>query len=363
MENSLYEHIYQSLYARRQEIAHAWLALLQSISPIRFDIDEHLGDFTEHVGVLITTMTASDFDPSAAIKVGEQLVVLDNFQLPALLEVLRLLSGELLQGLTEEETLLLQPRLIESLGACIAGYFFGKAAREKRFNMDAMSKMGHDLKTPINAITGFSKVILKGIDGPITEFQQQDLTSIYEGGRKLLAMINDVFEVAKADTGKSDLYPEVFDVAALLGDVMTTAQPILARHEHTLTVSGVRDLGTMKADASEVRWILLSVLFYASRGTEGRELALVASRERLDGSSWLNFEITAGKEPLSGEITTRSSLIAGGEEEPEIGLLTAQKFCDDMGGVVVLSVGADHYTKVMIKLPAYVRKQEAAGEA
>ena len=362
MENSQYEHIYQTLQSRRQEIARAWLGLLQSISPIHFNIEEYMDDFSGYVGKLITTMTKPIFEPEEPMKIGEQLVVLDNFQLPALLEVLRLLSEEMLRGLDEEEALLLQPRLIESLGAFIAGYFSGKAEREKRFNMDAMSRMGHDLKTPINAITGFSKVILKGIDGPITEFQQQDLTSIYEGGKKLLTMINDVFEVAKADTGKSGLYPVTFDVATLLGDIMTTAQPIVARREHTLTVSGVRDLGTMRADASEVRWILLSVLFYISREIEGGELKLVASRERLDGASWLSFVLTLGGEPFSGKIETRSSLIVGGDEESDIGLLTAQKFCDDMGGVIVVSVGAEHYFKVIIKLPAYARKQDSSEE-
>jgi len=51
--------------------------------------------------------------------------------------------------------------------------------------------MSHELRTPLNSNHGFSRVIIKGIDGPITELQQQDLTAIYNSGQHLLNLIND----------------------------------------------------------------------------------------------------------------------------------------------------------------------------
>lgn len=46
--------------------------------------------------------------------------------------------------------------------------------------------MSHELRTPLNSIIGFSRVILKGIDGPVTDLMQQDLTAIYNSGQHLL---------------------------------------------------------------------------------------------------------------------------------------------------------------------------------
>jgi len=48
-----------------------------------------------------------------------------------------------------------------------------------RLKSQFLANMSHELRTPLNSIIGFSRVIIKGIDGPVTELQQQDLTAIY----------------------------------------------------------------------------------------------------------------------------------------------------------------------------------------
>ena len=51
-----------------------------------------------------------------------------------------------------------------------------------------LANMSHELRTPLNSIIGFSRVILKGIDGPTSDLQQQDLTAIYNSGQHLLGL-------------------------------------------------------------------------------------------------------------------------------------------------------------------------------
>src|SRR5260370_40755701 len=73
-----------------------------------------------------------------------------------------------------------------------------------RLKSDFLANMSHELRTPLNSIIGFSRVILKGIDGPLTEMQEQDLSTIYNSGTHLLGLINDVLDQAKINSGKMD---------------------------------------------------------------------------------------------------------------------------------------------------------------
>jgi PAS domain S-box-containing protein len=68
-----------------------------------------------------------------------------------------------------------------------------------------LANMSHELRTPLNSIIGFSRVILKGIDGPVTDMQQQDLTAIYNSGQHLLGLINDILDLARIEAGKMEL--------------------------------------------------------------------------------------------------------------------------------------------------------------
>ena len=68
-----------------------------------------------------------------------------------------------------------------------------------------LANMSHELRTPLNSIIGFSRVILKGIDGPINDLQQQDLQAIHNSGQHLLELINDVLDVSAIEAGKMEL--------------------------------------------------------------------------------------------------------------------------------------------------------------
>jgi signal transduction histidine kinase len=87
-----------------------------------------------------------------------------------------------------------------------------------------LANMSHELRTPLNSIIGFSRLILKGIDGPITEMQEEDLTSIHNSGQHLLNLINDVLDLAKMDAGKMALVFDEVDLADLAGSVHSTAR-------------------------------------------------------------------------------------------------------------------------------------------
>ncbi|MBN2003555.1 MAG: HAMP domain-containing histidine kinase [Anaerolineae bacterium] len=345
--------IYRHLQGRCAEIAQVWLEALTQSASAALDVQQLTPRLVETVERIVGYIFSEPFNSAPAQDIGVNLDVLDNLLSKDMSRLQQVLANALVSGLSAEQVLMIFPRIIGVMSDLTAGFYVGRSQRAKRFDMEAMSKMGHDLKTPINAITGFSRVILKGIDGPITEFQQQDLTSIYDAGKKLLEMINDMFEVAKSDAGKTGLYEKSFDVADLLGDLLKTAQPILAKREHMLEVHGSGDLGKMQVDASQVRWILLSLLFRAARLSESGAVSLLVTRERLQNSDWLLFQIARVGEPsLVLEDAPLQNIIEEADNDMEVGLITALRFCKEMGGNLAISEGDQGNAKFTVRLPA-----------
>ena len=84
-----------------------------------------------------------------------------------------------------------------------------KADENGRFELnDFLDWASHDLKTPLNAVIGFTKVVIKGIDGPINETQNTDLTTAFNSGQRMLALVSQLVEIARINNGRTALLRE-----------------------------------------------------------------------------------------------------------------------------------------------------------
>jgi CheY-like chemotaxis protein len=137
--------------------------------------------------------------------------------------------------------------------------------------------MSHELRTPLNSIIGFSRVILKGIDGPITDLQQTDLNAIYNSGQHLLRLINDVLDLSKIEAGKMELAMEDnVSIADLVNSVMSTTAGLVKDKPIKLTRVITADLPSVRADPVKVRQVLLNLLSNAAKFTESGTITIEA---------------------------------------------------------------------------------------
>jgi K+-sensing histidine kinase KdpD len=81
-----------------------------------------------------------------------------------------------------------------------------------------LSWASHDLKTPLNAVIGFTKVVLKGIDGPINEMQTTDLTTAHSAGQRMLTLLSNLVDIARLNSNKISLTLEEVDLRQLVND-------------------------------------------------------------------------------------------------------------------------------------------------
>jgi len=140
-----------------------------------------------------------------------------------------------------------------------------------------LANMSHELRTPLNSIIGFSRVILKGIDGPVTDLQQQDLAAIYNSGQHLLGLINDILDLSKIDAGKMELSFDEINIADIISSVMSTASGLIKDKPIKLVRNIQDDLPVVRADAIRVRQVLLNLLSNAAKFTDQGEINVDAS--------------------------------------------------------------------------------------
>jgi signal transduction histidine kinase/CheY-like chemotaxis protein len=146
-----------------------------------------------------------------------------------------------------------------------------------RVKTQFLANMSHELRTPLNSIIGFSRVILKGIDGAISDLQRQDLTAIYNSGQHLLGLINDMLDLAKIEAGKMELAFEETNIAEIIGSVMATAGGLVKDKAIKLTQTVPEVLPAARADPIRVRQILLNLVSNAAKFTEAGEIVVAVS--------------------------------------------------------------------------------------
>jgi len=131
-----------------------------------------------------------------------------------------------------------------------------------------LANMSHELRTPLNSIIGFSRVILKGIDGPINETQNQDLTAIYSSGQHLLHLINDILDLSKIEAGKMELQFADVNLSDMVNSVMSTAIGLVKDKPIKLFHKVDPKLPDVRCDATRVRQVLINFLSNAAKFTD-----------------------------------------------------------------------------------------------
>ena len=132
-----------------------------------------------------------------------------------------------------------------------------------------LANMSHELRTPLNSIIGFSRVILKGIDGPITDLQRQDLNAIFNSGQHLLSLINDILDLSKIEAGKMELmFEDDVNISEIIQSILPTVRGLIKDKPIELMVDLDPNVPLVRADPTKIRQILLNLLSNAAKFTE-----------------------------------------------------------------------------------------------
>jgi signal transduction histidine kinase len=143
-----------------------------------------------------------------------------------------------------------------------------------------LTNMSHALRTPLNSVIGFSRVMLKGLDGPLTDVQRDDLEAIHESGRQLLGLINDMLELSQLDLGVAPFSPAEVDLAEIAEGVLVTAKALARGKPVQIEEDIPADLPVLYTDGQRVRQVILALLSNAVKFTEEGRICLRISADR-----------------------------------------------------------------------------------
>jgi len=145
-----------------------------------------------------------------------------------------------------------------------------------RLKNEFLANMSHELRTPLNSIIGFAKLILNGIDGPITDDQRIDLSAIYSGGKHLLNLVNDILDLSKIGAGKMTLKREWVNFKEITLGVMPTIIPLVEGRPIELREEIDQGLPPLYVDRLRIRQVVLNLLSNAAKFTDHGSITLRA---------------------------------------------------------------------------------------
>ena len=153
---------------------------------------------------------------------------------------------------------------------------------------DFLATMSHELRTPLNAIAGYTELLEMELRGPVTDEQREDLRRIRRSQRHLLALVNDVLNFVRVDTGHVHYDIGDVDLGVVLADVETLVAPqFLAKglvYELVPPVPGT----TVRADPEKVQQILVNLLSNALKFTPTGGRVRIECR---DGTSQMTIRV------------------------------------------------------------------------
>jgi signal transduction histidine kinase len=136
--------------------------------------------------------------------------------------------------------------------------------------------MSHELRTPINALMGYTSLLIDRIYGDINEQQFDALTRIQLAAQHLLALINDILDLAKIEAGRMPLHLEEVRLEGLIDEITDQIQPLVRKKGLAFKTSVSPAMPVMHTDRVKVKQILLNLLSNAIKFTHEGEIAVTA---------------------------------------------------------------------------------------
>jgi len=141
-----------------------------------------------------------------------------------------------------------------------------------------IANMSHELRTPLNAIIGFADILRNGMFGPLSDRYRHYADDIAHSGEHLLALINDLLDVAKVEAGKYELHREPVSLAALVDETCRVLAPRAAEAKVRLENRVRDDLPPWRIDRRAIGQVLLNLLSNAVKFRQDRGSAAVEAR-------------------------------------------------------------------------------------
>jgi protein-histidine pros-kinase len=206
-----------------------------------------------------------------------------------------------------------------------------------------LASMSHELRTPLNAIIGFTGTLLMKLPGPLNADQEKQLRTVQTGAKHLLALINDLLDLAKIESGKVELKLVPTDCREVIEEVGASLRPQAEAKGLEFTVAVPREL-TVRSDRRALSQIVINLVTNAIKFTERGSVRVSAERYPESGNRTLRIRVEdtgLGIQPddqakLFAAFSQVAPRTGKAQEGTGLGLHLSQKLAEALGGRIEL---------------------------
>jgi PAS domain S-box-containing protein len=243
-----------------------------------------------------------------------------------------------------------------------------REANERLMELDRMKSqflatMSHELRTPLNSILGFTSLMREGMAGPLTDEQRRQLGFVHGSGEHLLALINDLLDLSRIESGRMDVTVAPFDFASVAAEVGVNLKPLFGQKGLRLEF-GMPGTLPMVGDRRKCYQVLLNLANNAVKFTEHGRVRIEASVR--DGRLHANVSDSGiGIRPEQLKLLFEPFRQLDGSprrvyEGTGLGLHLCRKLLDLMGGDIQVQSEFGSGSRFSFSVPLDLRTAQAA---
>lgn len=213
-----------------------------------------------------------------------------------------------------------------------------KLDEASRHKSEFLARVNHELRTPVSAIIGFARLVLRRTEGEISQLQRENLQELLDNAQHLLKLINSLLDLAKIEAGRMEIRVEPVDIDEVIQGALSTVRPMLRQDHVRLHCEIAPGIPTLNTDGDKLRQILLNLLGNAAKFTEEGEIKVSAS-QRDESLRLVVSDTGIGMEKgelnqIFEEFHQGDMSIPGKYGGTGLGLAIVRKFVNLLGGAI-----------------------------
>ena len=218
-----------------------------------------------------------------------------------------------------------------------------------------LTSMGIELKTPINAIIGYSEILQEEAFDRKDTVSADDLSKIIGSAKHLLSLINEILDLSAIESGKVQLFFETVSIETLMKEIEGVSMPLITKNENSFFNEFPRDIGEMYIDQTKLRQCILNVIDNAAKFTEFGKITLRASSIIKGDEEFIEFSVAdTGCGIAQDKVDTIFESFGDHDNKNSstgLGLSITKKYVECMGGTISVESELGIGSKFIIRLP------------
>lgn len=232
-----------------------------------------------------------------------------------------------------------------------------------------LSNMSHEFRTPLNSILALSRLLIDRADGDLTTEQERQVGFIRKGAESLYELVNDLLDLAKVESGKTEVHPAEFQVTDLFGALRGMLRPLLQNESVNLLFEESPDVGSIVSDEGKVAQILRNLVSNALKFTDKGEVRVSIRLDPVsDNVLFMVSDTGIGipeehRENIFQEFTQVQNPLQSRVKGTGLGLPLSKKLAELLGGTIVVESEVGAGSTFFLSIPRIYRPQTRKAES